>query len=217
MRIGDERATTFNDAQMTELTDAQLVARALEGDRGAFGALYGRHAPVLGRRLRRILGARQEAEDALQVTFLEVHRSLHRYRLEFSFGAWVHGIAIKVSIRALRSRKRRAWLRLGLGSHDSPHVEPLAPGPASDEHLARQQLLGQLELALNQLSAKKRVAFVLHEIDGMGFTEIAALLGETTQTVWARVDSARKEIQKHLRGASPTADEPVSRSQKGVL
>ncbi len=186
-------------------TDAGLVARVVGGDRAAFGVLYARHAPLVGRRLLRILGTRPEAEDVLQQTFLEVHRSLPRYSPQRPFAAWLHGIALNLSIRALRARSRRAWFRLGETGHSADAPDPMSAELPADERLVRGELMVALQAAMSRLSAKKRVAFALHEIDGMGFTEIAEVLGETTQTVWARVDSARKAIQKDL-GTRPRAN-----------
>lgn len=183
---------------MTTRTDQELTRAVVDRDRAAFSELYTRYAAVVGRRLRRIMGSREEAEDLLQQTFLEMHRSIRSYDESREFGAWLHGIAINLSIRAQRANRRRAWLGFGFGLERPARPEPVSSVLQSDEQVSRQQLMTQLQQAIETLSSKKRVAFTMHELEGLNHTEIGELLNETPQTVWARVESAKKEVKKYL-------------------
>lgn len=70
---------------------------------------------------------------------------------------------------------------------------------ASSEVLAvRRELADLLYQAMDRLSPDKRIAYAMHEFEDMGVSEIARIVGASPQTVWARVESARKQIQKRL-------------------
>ncbi|MBI5509590.1 MAG: RNA polymerase sigma factor [Deltaproteobacteria bacterium] len=181
------------DKERRDVSDDELVAAALRGDDGAFKTLYFRHAPVLARRLRMVLRQPQEVEDVLQMTFLEAHRSLPRHRRDCSFAAWLSRIAYHVTGKHLRSRRRRAWLFF-----DTEAV-PRSPAPdaiASPEQAAgRRQLVDRLFAAMQRLPLKQRVALVMHDMEGLGVTEIGARVDASPQTVWARVQKARRVVR----------------------
>ena len=173
--------------------DEHLVARARQGDPAAFSDIYARFQPVLSRRLRRVLLFEDDVQDALQMTFVEAHRSLRRFRAGSSLEAWLHGIALNMAIRVRRSNGRTARLRERLNQA----TVVLADDRASSEEVAmRRQDLARLYEALEHLPPKKQIAFALHEGEGLKLAEIAALTNSSPQTVWARVESARKHVRE---------------------
>jgi RNA polymerase sigma-70 factor (ECF subfamily) len=182
---------------MEAATDQALVARVLDGDDSAFAELYHRHQPVLSRRVYRVLGHLPDVEDVLQVTFVEAYRSLPRYQPDRPFAPWLSGIAFRQVASHLRRARRRAWLRFG------EEADPIDRSVVSSEERAIQrQLLALLYQALDSLPAKKRIAFSLHALEGLGFTEIGEMVGASPQTVRARVLSARKKILERFQRAT---------------
>ncbi len=182
---------------MEAATDQMLVARVLRGDESAFAELYHRHQPLLSRRLLRVLGHLPDVEDVLQVTFVEAYRSLSRYQPERPFAPWLSGIAFRQVASHLRRARRRAWLHLG------EERDPIDPSVISSEEQAiNKQLVALLYRAMDKLPAKKRIAFSLHVLDGLGFTEIGLMLDASPQTVRARVLSARQAILKQFNRAT---------------
>src|SRR5215831_13274017 len=94
----------FNLATMT---DAMLVRRVLEGDTAAFTTLVDRHAAACTRFATRMLGNREDAEDATQETFLRAYRSLARYEDRQAFRTWLFQILINRCRTAAVRRQRR--------------------------------------------------------------------------------------------------------------
>lgn len=183
------------------VSDQALVARALAGDEQGFAVLYERYAPKMLVRLRRILGRSDEAEDVLQMLFLQVHRKLASYDPARPFGAWLHGFAFNIATRHLRAQRRRWWL--GLGRDRAFDDAAPKSAPHTPEHEAMdQQLARRLYDAMQHLAPVKRIAFTLHEVEGLGLTEIGELTGASPQTVRARVLSARRDIQARLGATS---------------
>jgi len=134
-----------------------------------------------------------------QVTFVEAHKSLARFDVTRSFAAWLHGIAIRQASNHLR--KARRWRWLSFGSTEEKQVAD--DRVAIEQQTIQREILGRLYRAMDRLPPKKRVAFSLHAIDGLGFVEIGALIGESPQTVRARVLSAREAVLAHLGKESP--------------
>lgn len=172
-----------------------LADRAQAGDDHAFRELYQRYAPLLVPRLRRLLRHRADVEDVLQMTFIEAHRSLAGWRRENAFGAWLHGIAFNVTGVFLRGKKRRWW-----SLSDSQMTIDRAPSltASSEREVVRNELAEQFEKALAKLPEKKRIAFVLHDVEGLGLAEIGELTGATPQTLSLRVRSARELVRRHF-------------------
>ncbi len=192
-------------------TDAELVAAALAGDTHAFTFLYRRHAPVVGRRLRYIVGNSEDARDLLQMTFVEVHRCLARYQPDRPFGAWLHGIAFHVTGRYLKARRRKWWLSFGEATPERSRPSDLAS--STETRVSQRQEVAEVFAVLNEMGADKRIAFVLREFEQLDLSEVASLTQVTRQTAWARIESARRELRSKLRLDGAAAE--GSRQNKG--
>lgn len=179
-------------------SDQDLVARVLAGDRQAFAALYSRHQAVIARRLRRVLRHLHDVEDVLQVTFVEAYKCLDRYEPDRPFVLWVQGIAFRQAANHLRRSRRWWWLRLAREDED---LDVASNEASSEEQAIERELLAYLYRSINKLPAKKRVAFTLHVLEGLGFTEIGDIVDESPQTIRARVHSARDAILKDFARA----------------
>jgi DNA-directed RNA polymerase specialized sigma24 family protein len=107
-------------------TDADLLARfATDRDEAAFGALVGRHGPMVLATCRRVLG-HHDAEDACQAAFLVLARRATTLRITGSVAAWLHGVARRVAMAARRGAERRR-------AHEARAMPPcLAPTPDDD-------------------------------------------------------------------------------------
>ncbi len=185
--------------------DAELAQRACGGDEAAARAIYLTHAPRVAQRLRRLLGSSSEVEDAVQQTFEALFRSLHRFEQGRRLGPWLDGFAVHVAQNALRSRRRKRWLSFG-SQHETP---PEASVPAdSDERASRRQLVREVHAAMEALTPKQRVAYVLHEIEGVSLTDIGRLAGASPQAIRERLQGARAVVMRELekRGLLPGED-----------
>ncbi len=167
--------------------NAELVRRAIAGERRAFDELYHAHAAGVYRLITRLVGAGADRDDLVQQAFLEAFRSLPKFRGDAAFATWLHRIAVNVAYQHLRRRKLASWEEI---SDQLP--APLAKSP---EHEARQQQ--DLTRALRYLSAlkpRKRIAFVLRVVEGMSLGEIGELVGASSAAVGQRVKHAQREL-----------------------
>jgi len=165
-----------------------LVARAQQGDAGSIETLTRTYFRMVDRMLFRMLGQRADHDDLVQTVFLEMCRSLSRFRNESSFKTFLGGITTIVARRAMRPLafdRRRAILddETTFGSDDPEHA-------AQDR-----RRIASLHRAIDSLSVDHRVAFTLWALEGLEPAVIAEMTGTTMSAIRSRIFYA----QKHLR------------------
>jgi len=174
--------------------DSALVRAAQAGDRPAFEELYRRHVQLVYARLTRLIGFSPEREDLIQQVFWNFHLALPRYRGDASVAGFLHGIVVHVAYESLRKR-RKAMRKL-----EDHELDRLVAADATPEARARQrEQLARVLLLLERLKPKKRIAFVLHVVEGLPLTEVAELTGAQPRAVGQRVAYARRELLRMLQ------------------
>jgi len=175
--------------------EERLIARAAAGETAAFRQLYERHRADVARLVYRMLGNRSDFEDVIQEVFVQVYRSLKDFRGQAKFSTWLHRVTVNVVLmhrRSARSRPVFADEPPGDGLLRSDDV-----GPDDDaERRERVRAFGRL---LARLADKKRIVFVLHELEGIAPGEIARIVGAPVLTVRTRLFYARRELEGMLR------------------
>lgn len=166
--------------------DFALVRRVRAGDREAFSRLVLRHQDPVYRVCYRVLGGREDAEDAAQEAFVRAFRKLDGFEGRSSFRTWVIRLAMNVSLNELERRK-------------SPLLDAPTPAPAPDpqDELLRSETIARVHEALMDVRPNHRAAVVLKDLEGLSFKEISEALEvpEGTARVWAHRGRARlKEL-----------------------
>ena len=179
---------TLGDTQ----SDADLLAR-LRDDHAAFAELVSRHGPLVWGVCRHLLGE-ADAEDAFQATFVALLRSTVRDGA--ARAAWLHGVALRVSLAARREAGRRRTRERAAAAPET--IPPHQPDDWADTMAAVHREVARLPEA-------DRVAFVLCVLDGLTQAETAARLGRTPGTVAGQVARAKKRLVARLtrRGVVP--------------
>lgn len=165
--------------------DELLVRRAQRGDRFAFETLVERHQSRLFTLAGRVLGSRQDAEDAVQEALVRAWLALPRFRRDARFSTWLYRICLNAA-HDVRARKR---LRVA-------EEEPETADPR--DHFAEHELSGQLQRALDKLDENYRVAVVLSDVLGCSYAEVAQLTGVPEGTVKSRIFRGRSELAQLL-------------------
>lgn len=187
-----EAATPATAAVLGSLDDTVLVVRAAEGDDDAFELLVRRHSPVLLRLATRLLGDRADAEDAVQDSFVNAWRRLPEFRRQAAFLTWMYRIVTNRCLNVLRSRRPTSDL--------DAVAEPSAPDhQASPTRAAESSAAAEaMSRALNGLSAEQRACWVLRELHGLSYDEIADSVGITHQAVRGRIYRARRHLMEAM-------------------
>jgi RNA polymerase sigma-70 factor (ECF subfamily) len=155
----------------------------------------------------RMLGSRDEADDAVQETWLRVDRA-DATEVE-NLGGWLTTIVARVCLDRLRSRASR---REELNGLDAATVEvDDRPGPEEQAVLA-DSVAAAMVVVLDLLSPSERVAFVLHDVFAVPFTEVGPIVGRTPEAARQLASRARRRVQ----GASAEADIDLVRRREVV-
>ena len=178
----------FNLATMT---DAMLARRVLDGDTAAFTTLVDRHAAACTRFATRMLGNREDAEDATQETFLRAYRSLARYEERQAFRTWLFQILINRCRTAAVRRQRRH--RMFLVDDDAIAVASVRPAAEAGDVRA------ELQRAIDALDPDQREAFLLKHVEQLSYDEMAAATGVGVSALKMRVKRACDRMQWMLR------------------
>jgi RNA polymerase sigma factor (sigma-70 family) len=190
--------TRIDARKSGERSDDDLLDRYVSGrDEAAFEAIVRRHGPLVLAVCRRLLFDPQDVEDAFQAVFLILVRKAASLRRRDGLGAWLHGVAHRVAVRA-RAHAARGGRREPLGD-----VPTLDPAPS----VLWREIRAVLDEEVRRLPEKYRVPVVLCYLQGLTNEQAARALGCPTRTVATRLARARDRLRRRLvrRGVGPPA------------
>ena len=187
--------------------DQDLVARAKQGDREAFGELVLRHEGAMLAIARAYFASEADAEDAVQEAFVKAYRRLEQLASDSRFAAWVARITRNLCIDELRKRKVRRHSPLdarGPEGEGRALVEKLANGgPPTDAPAMDHELRERIEHAIAQIPDKQREVFVLREFSHLSFAEVATTVGCSENTAKSRMRYALERLRVLLADLQP--------------
>lgn len=185
-------------------SDLSLLDRACDGDDTAARTLMQRHNQGLFRAAWSLLGNAQDAEEALQESYIKAFSRPHHYRGASSYATWMTRIVINEALAMRRNRQRRARLLEARGISVLPEGDdretPLfSTRPASPEDAAfRSQVSRKIEAALANLDRDFRTVFILRDVQGFSTAEAAFALEIPEATVKTRLLRARRALRAQL-------------------
>jgi RNA polymerase sigma-70 factor (ECF subfamily) len=181
--------------------DAALIRRARAGDAQALESVYRAFEGPVYSLARRLCRSTEDAEDIVQETFVEVLRSIHRYRGEGPLVAWIKKVAASKALMRIRKHRKEQF--------DQP-IEESEQGPLPDTgSLGGRPERGvhsrvDLESALGRLSETSRAVVWLHDVEGYTHEEIAGMMGKTVSFSKSQLARAHTRLRSLLasRGAA---------------
>jgi RNA polymerase sigma-70 factor, ECF subfamily len=183
-----------------ERADAELAARAREGDESAFEELFRRHKKRVALIASRFFRQREQVEEVVQESFTKAFFALAEFGggREASFAAWLARIAFNTSYDELRRQKRRPEGALEeLTEEEATTLSERLRGAAPDaEGAAVSRDLASKLLA--RLSPEDRLVLVMLDVEGLSVAEIAGLLNWTGSKVKVRAHRARAQLRRVL-------------------
>jgi len=188
------------------LSDEELLVRYEKGDKPAFEELFRRYRQPLFRFILRFLRDEHASQDALQDLFLRVIRDPSRFKARSRFSTWLHAVARNLCIDLLRKKKHRRAVSLDQPNHPSraqasapPLVEDIPGKQCTPEQNARAGSLRlKLLVAIRSLPDDQRAIFLLREVGGIPFAEIAKITGVPLNTAKSRMRYALINLRRIL-------------------
>jgi RNA polymerase sigma-70 factor (ECF subfamily) len=171
-------------------SDADCVRAVLGGDAEAFGALVERYQQQYMRFAVRMLGSRDDADEALQAAFVRAYRALGQCRDAERFGAWLY----RIVVNECRSRATRGGRRERRFVRDEAALEQAPAADAADGAAIREEI----QCALDRLPADQREAFVLKYVEELSYEEIAEITGVRVSALKMRANRACRRLRQLL-------------------
>ena len=171
------------EMQPRRMDEEALVRRCREGDLMAYRSLYERYEQPFLRTAMRLVGRQQDAEDAVQETFLKLYKKVNHYRSGSNFSTYFFRILINSCYDILRTRRPETAL----------DAVPSALGRESAHELRY-----SLEQAIAGLPEQMRTCFVLFAVEDLRQEEIAKILEISVGAVKAHVHRARARLRALL-------------------
>jgi len=179
--------------------DLRLIERVLSGDRQAFGALVRSHERRVFRVTLAVLGQVEDAEDAMQETFIKAYRHLSQFRRESRFTTWLTRIAVNEALQKRQARKEHVSLDESPAIQNQDFPRRFEPWAADPEKLyTKQELRDLVEKAICSLSGIYREALILCDVEGMSAKEAADVLEVNLLALKSRLLRARLMMREAL-------------------
>lgn len=185
------------------LTEEQLMAAYVQGDRRAFQVLFAQLGPRVHAFFKRCFREPGVADDLFQTTFMKLHRSRNDYQSGRPLRPWLFAIAARVRLDELR-RRYRLPAETTEDALETLDTVP-SPNPRADDAIERQDRATWMQTVLSALPESQRAVVVLHHYEGMTFGEIATVLGTTEGAARIRAFRAYERIREGLGGMEGTA------------
>ncbi len=191
--------------------EARLVDQARQGELDAFTELVNRYERKIFRLTQHITGNREDAEDALQETFLKAYSRLNQFHGDSRFYTWLVRIAVNESLMKLRKRKTARAVSLDEpvetdGDFMPREVASWDPNP--EERYAQTELREILDRTVQALPPIFRTVFVLRDLDHLSTEETAEALGVSVPAVKSRLLRARLRLREDLTPYFKRGDKP---------
>ncbi len=183
------------------MDDAVLVEKFRSGDAAAYETLVRRYQDKVMATCVRMLGNREDAEDAAQEVFVKVYDALPRFDPRAKFSTWLYRVTINHCLNMLRARRVRRLFSL---HRTDPEVDGYVqvverdPAPGPEGELEREERGRALWKAIDALPENQKVATVLARFGNLSYAEIAEVMETTVSAVESILHRAKRRLYREL-------------------
>jgi RNA polymerase sigma-70 factor, ECF subfamily len=185
------------------LEQEKLIHEIKSGDAGAFEELFDMFKDRVFNTAVSYLQNKEDAEEITQDVFVEVYRSIDKFKSESGIGTWIYRITVNKSLDRIKHRKRKKRFAFLTSLFDSESgelihqpVEFNHPGVEAESKERAKYLFD----AINRLPENQKTAFILTEIEGLSHAEAAQVIDKTSKAVESLVRRAKEGLRVILSG-----------------
>jgi len=176
--------------------DTNITDRLLQGDENAFRELVEQYRQVVFRTCMGILHDTGDADDVTQEVFIEVFRSVGKFRADAKISTWLYRIALNKSLNFIRDNRKHRALSLSGAPPNDALTGHGTDGP--EEILQNKEKKMILEQAIDSLPPKQKKAFILSKYDDLSYKEISEVMNISFSSVESLLFRAKQNLQKKL-------------------
>ncbi|MDP4163218.1 MAG: RNA polymerase sigma factor SigW [Bacillota bacterium] len=184
-----------------EASVRNLVKQVKKGDQNAFGEIVEIYKDSLYQVCYRILGNRQEAEDAAQEAFIRAYVNINSFNIELKFSTWIFRIATNLCIDRIRRKKPDFYLDAEVSGTQglTMYSQIASEDPLTEARVESMELQDTIQKEILKLPEKYRIAIVLKYIEDLSLNEISEILDLPLGTVKTRIHRGRDLLRKQLQ------------------
>ncbi len=181
------------------MNELQLISQLKEGQEGSFKILVEEQSRNVYNTALGILQNKADAEDITQEVFIEVFRSIGKFKGESKLSTWIYRIAVTKSLEFLRKKNRsKRFVLFQVKTEDVDPIEEIPSFHHPGVQLENKERAAILFAALKKLPENQRTAFILHKMEDLPYAEIATILNVTGSAVESLMFRAKQNLQKLL-------------------
>ncbi len=184
------------------MNEAEIIQKLKARDENAFRQLVDNYQQLVVNTCFGMVHNTADAEDIAQDVFIEVFRSVDKFRADSKISTWLYRIAVNRSLNFIRDNKRRKWFQSvedALTSGKNGILGAALPRQENpDSVLENDQRAALLHKAINSLPENQKVAFTLSKYEDLSYREIAGVMELSVSSVESLIHRAKKNLQKKL-------------------
>jgi RNA polymerase sigma-70 factor, ECF subfamily len=208
--------TKTREPQAVDLSEAEAIRLAQQGDAAAFERLYELHrGRVYGLCLRMVNNA-TDAEDLTQDAFLQSFRKIHTFRGESGFSTWLHRLTVNVVLMRFRRKSLVDGSIEEMSERDEDSDRPHREFGERDLHLGGVIDRLVLQRALDQLPPGYKLTFLLHDVEGYEHQEIARITQCSVGNSKSQLHKARLRLRQLLQDQARNAERQKRKSRRSA-
>ncbi|MGD9328324.1 MAG: RNA polymerase sigma factor [Cyclobacteriaceae bacterium] len=183
-----------------EIGDSELVTKLKNADEQVFRQLVLQYQDKIFNTCISLVKNAEDADDLTQEVFIEIFRSIHKFREDSLLSTWIYRIAVNKSLEHLRRMKRKR--RAGILTWFNKENREVSNDPADFNHpgvMAENEEQSRILFrAVEKLPESQKIAFTLHKLEGLSYEQIAAVMQKTLSSVESLMHRAKSNLKKEL-------------------
>ena len=184
------------------MSEDEIIQKLKEGDEHAFRQLVDNYRQLVVNTCFGLVHNTEDAEDIAQDVFIEVYRSVDKFRADSKISTWLYRIAVNRSLNFIRDNKHRKWAQSveDVFTLKKGKLSSMTSGKAASPHteMENSERAKLLHKTIDSLPQNQRVAFTLNKYEDLSYKEIAAIMETSVSSVESLLHRAKKNLQKKL-------------------
>lgn len=184
------------------MSESEIIEKLKKGDESAFRQLVENYQKMVVNTCFGLLHSIEDAEDIAQEVFIEVFRSVHKFRADAKISTWLYRIAVNRSLNFIRDNKKNKWFQSiedAIQTKNSLLKNVTSSKSENPEFsIENQQRANLLHETINRLPENQRVAFTLSKYEELSYQEISKVMELSISSVESLLFRAKKNLQKRL-------------------
>lgn len=184
------------------MNEAEIIQKLQEGDETAFRQLVEKYQQLVVNTCFGLVHNMQDAEDIAQDVFIEVFRSIHKFRADSKLSTWLYRISVNRSLNYIRDNKRQKWMQsvedVFLLKREKLNSLSFGEMAAPDTEMENSERAELLHKSIDALPQNQRIAFTLNKYEDLSYKQIAEVMEISLSSVESLIHRAKKNLQKKL-------------------